>query len=247
MEFDPNNQVIKVCLKAMAMKEAGQSEAAGKLLLQAWNESTHDLEKFISAHFLAQYQKNVSDKLNWLETALQITSRIDDGAVKSALPFLYLNIAKCYEQLNDLGMAEKNRAMAASLDDRPLDKGPFYHGTKADLAIGDLLTPGGQSNYKDALKMNHIYFTGLVNGAGLAADLAKGQSAARVYVVEPTGPFENDPNVTNKKFPGNLTRSYRSVAPLKVVGEIKEWARLTPEELKRWQEKLASNKGEIIN
>ena len=95
--------------------------------------------------------------------------------------------------------------------------------------------------------MNHIYFTALVNGAGLAAALAKGKGRERVYIVEPAGAFENDPNVTNKKFPGNPTRSYRSKAPLKIVGEVTDWVRQTPGQLQEWREKLANNKGEIIN
>ncbi|RYY65184.1 MAG: NAD(+)--rifampin ADP-ribosyltransferase [Chitinophagaceae bacterium] len=92
------------------------------------------------------------------------------------------------------------------------DEGPFYHGTRADLQVGDLLTAGYPSNYRPEVLMNHIYFTALVNGAGLAAALAAGEGEERVYLVEPTGPFENDPNVTDKKFPGNPTRSYRSTA-----------------------------------
>ncbi|MEP6674076.1 MAG: NAD(+)--rifampin ADP-ribosyltransferase [Ferruginibacter sp.] len=131
--------------------------------------------------------------------------------------------------------------------DKPSDKGPFYHGTKADLQIGDLLTAGGSSNYKAELKMNHIYFTALVNGAGLAAALAKAAGRERVYIVEPTGIFENDPNVTDKKFPGNPTRSYRSEAALKIIGEVTDWVRQTPEELQKWREKLVNNKGGIIN
>ena len=95
--------------------------------------------------------------------------------------------------------------------------------------------------------MNHIYFTALVNGAGLAASLAKGDGRERLYIVEPIGSFENDPNVTDKKFPGNPTRSYRSQAPLKIVGEVTDWLRQTPEELQKWREKLANVKGEIIN
>ncbi len=132
-----------------------------------------------------------------------------------------------------------------------LDNGPFYHGTKADLQVGDLLTAGFRSNYRPEIIMNHIYFTALVDGAGLAAALAKGDGYERVYIVEPTGSFENDPNVTDKKFPGNPTRSYRSQAPLKIVGEVTEWVRLTPEELQKWREKLANIKAdpraEIIN
>ena len=95
--------------------------------------------------------------------------------------------------------------------------------------------------------MNHIYFTALVNGAGLAAALAKGDTPERVYIVEPTGAFENDPNVTDKKFPGNPTRSYRTAAALKIVGELKDWVRITPEQLRQWREKLANVKGDIIN
>ncbi len=84
-----------------------------------------------------------------------------------------------------------------------LDDGPFFHGTKADLKVGDLLTAGFRSNYRPEVAMNHIYFTALRAGAGLAAELAAGDGAPRVYVVEPTGPYENDPNVTDKKFPGS--------------------------------------------
>ena len=133
-----------------------------------------------------------------------------------------------------------------------LDTGPFYHGTKADLRVGDLLQAGFRSNYKPEIIMNHIYFTALVNGAGLAAELAPGiDGSERVYIVEPTGSFENDPNVTDKKFPGNPTRSYRSRAALKIVGEVTDWVRLTPEELRKWREKIANikadSKAEIIN
>src|SRR5213075_1989527 len=99
---------------------------------------------------------------------------------------------------SDFDNAKKNHELAASFDDTPSDKGPFYHGTRADLQVGDLLMAGGSSNYKPELKMNHIYFTALVNGAGLAASLAKGDGPERVYIVEPTGSFENDPNVTQK-------------------------------------------------
>src|SRR5690242_12799938 len=104
-----------------------------------------------------------------------------------------------------------------------LDSGPFYHGTKADLQIGGFLTAGFRSNYKPEVIMNHIYFTALVNGAGLAAALAPGDNRERVYIVEPTGSFENDPNVTDKKFPGNPTRSYRTTEPLRIVGEVTDW------------------------
>lgn len=129
----------------------------------------------------------------------------------------------------------------------PKDTGPFYHGTKADLKVGDLLRAGFQSNYQPEVTMNHIYFAAGANGAGLAAELARGSGRPRVYIVEPTGEFEADPNLTNKKFPGNPTRSYRSREPLRIVGETDDWTRLTPEELEVWRKRLASVKGEIVN
>jgi len=132
-----------------------------------------------------------------------------------------------------------------------LDVGPFFHGTKADLRVGDLLTPGFRSNYRPEVVMNHIYFTALRDGAGLAAELAPGDASPRVYVVEPTGAFEDDPNVTDKKFPGNPTRSYRSREPLRIVGEVTDWTRLTPEALAAWRDRLetirADERGEFIN
>ena len=131
------------------------------------------------------------------------------------------------------------------------DEGPFFHGTKADLQPGDLLTAGFRSNYRPEVVMNHIYFTALRDGAGLAAELAAGNGAPRVYLVEPTGAFEDDPNVTDKKFPGNPTRSYRSADPLRVVAEVDDWTRLTPEALQDWRDRLAvlaaDERGEIIN
>lgn len=247
MEFNPNNNVVKRCLQGMGLEEKGNSEEASKLFIQAWNEAKNDSEKFLAAHYVARHQKNVSDKLKWLEMALQFALKINNDTVKSAFPSLYLNIAKCYEDLSDPGKAKKNYELATLFKNKPSDNGPFYHGTKADLQVGDLLTAGSRSNYKPEVTMNHIYFTALVDGAGLAAALAKGDGHERVYIVEPTGSFENDPNVTDKKFPGNPTRSYRSQTPLKIVGEVTDWVRQTPEELQKWREKLANNKGDIIN
>jgi rifampin ADP-ribosylating transferase len=129
--------------------------------------------------------------------------------------------------------------MTESGEGAVLDNGPFYHGTKADLQVGDFLTAGFRSNYKPEIIMNHTYFTALADGAGLAAALASGDGRERVYIVEPTGRFENDPNVTDKKFPGNPTRSYRSQAPLKIVGEVTDWVRQTPEQRQQWRERLA--------
>jgi len=247
MEFNTNNNVVKLCLQGMSMEDQGKPEEASKLFLQAFGEATNDFEKFLAAHYISRHQKNVLDKLKWLETTLQLALKVNNDSVKRALALLYLNIAKCYEDLSDPDNAKKNYELATSFPEHPTDKGPFYHGTKADLKIGDLLTAGSKSNYSAGLIMNHIYFTALINGAGLAAALAKGEGRERVYIVEPTGSFEDDPNVTNKKFPGNPTRSYRSPEPLKIIGEVTDWTKQTPEELRKWNEKLANNKGEIIN
>ncbi|MCW2818848.1 MAG: ribosomal subunit interface protein [Marmoricola sp.] len=135
-----------------------------------------------------------------------------------------------------------------------LDEGPFFHGTTADLDVGDLLVAGRRSNYRSEVVMNHVYFTSLRDGAGLAAELAVllagGAAVPRVYAVEPTGAFEDDPNVTDKLFPGNPTRSFRSREPLRVVAEVLDWTRLTPEALEVWRERLAvlrDTRAEIIN
>ena len=246
-QFDPNNKIIQLLLRGMGMEDSGKPEEASSLFLKAWSEATDDFERFIAAYYVARHQKNSSDKLKWFETSLQFALKLNDVAVKSAFPSLYLNIAKCYEELSDSDKAKENYELSNSYKLAPSDPGPFFHGTRADLQVGELLTAKGESNYTSGLKMNHIYFTAVISGAGLAAGLAKGDGSERVYIVEPTGDFENDPNVTDKKFPGNLTRSYRSQAPLKIVGEATEWLRQTPEDLRRWQEKLADNKGEIIN
>nr|WP_293902485.1 NAD(+)--rifampin ADP-ribosyltransferase [Sporocytophaga sp.] len=247
MEFSPFNNVVKLCLQGMDMEQKGIPQEALKLFLQGWNEATNDFEKFLSAFYIARNQENVSDNLKWLEIALQFALKTNNDSVKTAFPSLYFKIAKCYHDLGDLESAKKNSDLGSLFTENPSDKGPFYHGTKADLQVNDLLTPGGNSNYQSEIKMNHIYFTALVNGAGLAAALAKGDGRERVYIVEPTGSYENDPNLTDKKFPGNPTRSYRSQAPLKIIGEITEWVRQSPDELQKFREKLATNKGEIIN
>ncbi|OPX13210.1 NAD(+)--rifampin ADP-ribosyltransferase [Mycobacterium sp. AT1] len=132
------------------------------------------------------------------------------------------------------------------------DGGPFFHGTKAELRPGDHLTAGFTSNYRPEVVMNHVYFTALRDGAGLAAEVAAlDGSTPRVYEVVPTGPFEDDPNVTDKKFPGNPTRSFRSRAPLRVVREVADWRRLSPDDLQLWRDRLsairADGRGEIIN
>ncbi|MCM3163499.1 NAD(+)--rifampin ADP-ribosyltransferase [Metabacillus litoralis] len=111
-----------------------------------------------------------------------------------------------------------------------LDNGPFFHGTKAELKIGDLLEPQHFSNYQDK-KSNYIYFTATLDAAKWGAELATAESKERIYIIEPLGDFENDPNLTDKKFPGNPTRSYRSKSPLTIVAELSTWERHSDEEI----------------
>lgn len=247
MEFNPSNPVVKRCLEGMDIAENGKPEEASRLFLQAWHEATGDLEKFIAAYYVARHQESDADRLQWYETALQFALAVNDGSVHSAFPSLYAHIAKYYEGLGNPAQAKRYHDLAVTFASKPADNGPFYHGTRADLKVGDLLTAGRPSNYHPGVIMNHIYFTAMVNGAGFAAALANGEGHERVYIVELTGSFENDPNVTDKKFPGNPTRSYRTKAPMKIVGEVTDWVRQTPEAIRQFREKLAKNKGEIIN
>ena len=121
---------------------------------------------------------------------------------------------------------------------RILDQGPFYHGTKADLKVGDMLEPGHKSNYGGGRKANYVYLTATLDAATWGAELAVGDGPGRIYLVEPTGPFEDDPNLTDKKFPGNPTKSYRTKHPLRVVGEVLDWEGHSLEELKNMREHL---------
>ena len=111
-----------------------------------------------------------------------------------------------------------------------IDKGPFFHGTKAELNVGDLLKPNNLSNYQNK-KSNYIYFTATLDAAKWGAELAKSNSKERIYLVELLGEFENDPNLTDKRFPGNPTRSYRSKYPLKIIAELSSWERHSDEEI----------------
>lgn len=120
---------------------------------------------------------------------------------------------------------------------------PFYHGTRADLQVGDLLTPGFASNYQHQA-LSWIYFAGTLDAAVWGCELAKGDGAPRIYLVEPTGPFEDDPNLTDKRFPGNPTKSYRSREPLTVVGEVLEWEPHPPERVAEMKAFLAQKAAE---
>jgi rifampin ADP-ribosylating transferase len=124
--------------------------------------------------------------------------------------------------------------MSASSEPVPFEvyqAGVYLHGTKADLAVGEMLVPGRESNFEAGRVMNYVYFTATLDAAVWGAELAVGVGRGRIYVVEPSGGFEDDPNVTNKKFPGNPTQSFRSREPLRVVGELVGWVGHSPEKL----------------
>lgn len=117
-------------------------------------------------------------------------------------------------------------------------RGSFFHGTKANLKIGELIVAGKKKNYDDNRTSQYAYFAGTLDAAIWGAELAEGDGEERIYVVEPTGDFEDDPNVTNKKFPGNPTKSFRSKHPLKIVAEVIKWEGHSPEILNNMLENL---------
>ena len=119
------------------------------------------------------------------------------------------------------------------------ESGALLHGTKADLVVGDLLVPGRPSNFGEGRIANHVYVTATLDAATWGAELALGDGRGRIYFVEPLGALEDDPNVTDKKFPGNPTRSYRTREPVKVVGELVEWVGHSPEQLQTMRDGLA--------
>jgi rifampin ADP-ribosylating transferase len=123
MEIDPNNNVVKLCTQGMALEGQGKPEEASKLFIRAWDEAANDFEKFTAAHYVARHQKSVADKLKWDETALQLALKINDKSVKESLPSLHLNIAKCYEDLNDFENAKTNYQLALSFTNALPDNG----------------------------------------------------------------------------------------------------------------------------
>jgi tetratricopeptide (TPR) repeat protein len=123
MIFDPNNKIVKLCAEGMSAEGLGEMEKAGNLFLRAWEESESDFEKFTAAHFVARHQADVSAKLKWDEIALDMASRINDESIKSSYPSLYLNIGKCYEDLNDFDRARENYRIADSFLDFLSDDG----------------------------------------------------------------------------------------------------------------------------
>lgn len=153
---------------------------------------------------------------------------------------LWLNV-ELMKNAAEIGSARFLYAVSSE-DIDVLDKGPFYHGTKADLVVGDFLIPHYKSNYGKRNKANFVYFSATVDAATWGAELAEGDNRGRIYIVEPTGAFENDPNLTDKKFPGNPTRSYRSREPLRIVGELLKWEGHSEEVLQNMLDNLENLK-----
>jgi rifampin ADP-ribosylating transferase len=122
----------------------------------------------------------------------------------------------------------------------------FYHGTKADLKPGDVLRVGYKSNFGTGKPMSWVYLTGTLDAAIWGAELALGNGRGRIYVVEPTGPIVDDPNLTDKKFPGNPTQSYRSREPLRIIGEVTEWQGHSPERLKEMKDRVERSRAQGI-
>ena len=127
-----------------------------------------------------------------------------------------------------------------------MDTQTYYHGTKADLQLGDLIEPGYASNYGKRKPAAFVYLTATLDAAIWGAELAMGEGRGRIYLVEPTGPMEDDPNLTDKRFPGNPTKSYRCRQPLRVLGEVAEWEGHSPGRLKEMHDHLEQLKQQGI-
>lgn len=133
---------------------------------------------------------------------------------------------------------KKNKNDGKPVESVDLYSQKFYHGTRTDLKQGDLIEPGFNSNYGKRKKASFVYLTATLDAATWGAELAQGEGPGRIYIVEPTGTIEDDPNLTDKKYPGNPTKSYRSRDPLRVVGEVKDWQGHSPEQLKAMKDHL---------
>ena len=151
-----------------------------------------------------------------------------------------LNVAEAWG-----AASPEEAAVSATREPVPFEvyeTGVYLHGTKADLEVGQLLVPGRASNFEEGRVMNYVYLTATLDAATWGAELAIGEGRGRIYLVEPTGELEDDPNVTNKRFPGNPTQSFRSREPLRVVGELVDWVGHSPEKLQAMRDGLATLK-----
>ena len=124
------------------------------------------------------------------------------------------------------------------MESTDLSSPTFYHGTKANLKHGDLIEPGFNSNFGSRKKALYVYLTATVDAAVWGAELALGEEPGRIYIVEPTGSIEDDPNLTDKKFPGNPTKSYRTKSPLRIIGEVIDWQGHPPEKLQAMKDNV---------
>lgn len=246
-EFSPSNKIVKMCMQAIYAYENNEFDKAIVLLEDAYKCSETEFEKFVSSYKKAEYENDLNNKLKWFEISIKHAINSDCISSKTAYSTLYLNIAKTYEKLNELENAKKNYDLSNKYKEMPQDNGPFYHGTNVNLNVGDLLSAGRKSNYKDGLVMNHIYFTSNLSGAILAAKLVSEDNMGHVYVVKPIGDFENDPNVTDKKFCGNLTQSYRTTSDLEIICELVDLDNNSSLDIKEFKEKIYKNDKEIIN
>ncbi len=170
---------------------------------------------------------------------VKIDQFIPGDFLLNGIVHLFLTLISCEVELflkhkKPINMYDKQVVIMNSknnnTNNEELDRGPFFHGTKAELRVGDMLNPLNQSNYQNRIS-NYIYFTATLEAAKWGAELAASDLKERIYIVEPTGDFENDPNLTDKRFPGNPTRSYRSKFPLKIVAELCTWDRHTDEQI----------------
>jgi rifampin ADP-ribosylating transferase len=182
------------------------------------------------------------------------TARDRDGEFGHAPAGTVVGVSTSGPEYRTMSIAE-SIAASAGTDHVPVTfescdhvAGPFFHGTRVTFAPGDRIVPGHGSNYHDGRIANHVYFAALLEpsiwAAELATALAGDDDRGHVYVVEPTGPFEDDPNVTDKKFPGNVTRSYRTRHPVRVVDEVRDLDPHPPEVLQGMLDNLARLRAE---
>jgi rifampin ADP-ribosylating transferase len=181
--------------------------------------------------------KAISSSIRKIEKAQETLSK-KQPPPKAQITLAARNLSALRLSLELIERELDNSEMIIIKNSGSLDSGPFYHGTKAELKVGDILEPGFSSNYGERKKANYIYLTATLDAAVWGAELAVGDNTGWIYVVEPTGIFEDDPNLTDKKFPGNPTRSYRTQHPLRIIGEIVDWKGHSPEDLKKMRDLL---------
>jgi rifampin ADP-ribosylating transferase len=160
--------------------------------------------------------------------------------VRNGLDACHFQFTADWGACGKAGVVAHNRVVTRA--PRPFEShesGALLHGTKADLVVGDLLMPGMPSNYEAGRISNNVYMTRTLDAAVWGAEMAAGDGPGRIYIVEPDGDIEDDPNVTDKKFPGNPTQSYRTREPVRVVGELTDWVGHSPEQLDAMRAKLA--------